>query len=430
MKRFIILLSFTLLVGYLLSETLVYPTNYYESYELTPTNYHDMPPRVDTRYSLGQYLLRAEELTEIMGNDITSIMVPTIRRSDDFVPFEVNIEVYILEKSLDTDIIENDTFFHVTPEDIYMNRDYFYETMEDYESGIEFLLDRPFYFSGNNNFAVCMVTKFIGISSELQEVNRFLTGTVYYVLENDPDTRASYIFNRDTPFDPETYSGILLEHNYLPELIFTYSEATLPVEMSSFSSCVLNNDSVKISWHTASESNVLGYCIFSGYDFGFSRATRIPGFIYANHSSQGNDYEFIDTENQNRDDRFYWIESNELSGETEHYGPMVVEFSSDSNDVIVYEIEDGIRGIYPNPFNSETTIEMFSNKAYSGSVKIYNYRGQLVRDFKRVEFNYKSRTSLLWDGRNNSGQEVSSGNYFAVMYSNSITDTEKIILMK
>ena len=73
---------------------------------------------------------------------------------------------------------------------------------------------------------------------------------------------------------------------------------------------------------------------------------------------------------------------------------------------------------YPNPFNSSTTIP-FSLKAQGsmlkGSIpttlKIYNIQGQLVRtlvDEEKLAGDYR----IIWDGKDNSGKEVSSGIYF------------------
>lgn len=75
---------------------------------------------------------------------------------------------------------------------------------------------------------------------------------------------------------------------------------------------------------------------------------------------------------------------------------------------------------YPNPFNPSTTIryhlsalssERTAVRPHRTTLQIYNITGQLVRalvDEKQPAGDYR----ILWDGRDNSGNEVSSGVYF------------------
>ncbi len=87
---------------------------------------------------------------------------------------------------------------------------------------------------------------------------------------------------------------------------------------------------------------------------------------------------------------------------------------------------------YPNPFNPDTRIQF---KLRSGrlplhtTLRIYNVRGQLVRtllDEERTGGDY----SVLWDGRDKSGDEVSSGIYFCRLSAGSSSQVKKMVLLK
>ena len=65
---------------------------------------------------------------------------------------------------------------------------------------------------------------------------------------------------------------------------------------------------------------------------------------------------------------------------------------------------------YPNPFNATTTIHYDLKENGKVSLKIYNMLGQEVRTLVNKR-QLAGQRSITWDGRNNSGQTVSSGIY-------------------
>jgi len=74
---------------------------------------------------------------------------------------------------------------------------------------------------------------------------------------------------------------------------------------------------------------------------------------------------------------------------------------------------------WPNPFaaTSEAGVHIrYIGAGYNASVKIYTLTGELVRSAKEGEFTVtpapKSGKEFVWDLRNNSRQDVSSGVYF------------------
>lgn len=85
---------------------------------------------------------------------------------------------------------------------------------------------------------------------------------------------------------------------------------------------------------------------------------------------------------------------------------------------------------YPNPFNPETTIAYSLAEATDVQVEIFNLKGQLVRTYNPG--NQKAGNhSLVFDGRDKTGQSVGSGVYFYRLKAGDSTRLQrKMILMK
>jgi len=67
---------------------------------------------------------------------------------------------------------------------------------------------------------------------------------------------------------------------------------------------------------------------------------------------------------------------------------------------------------FPNPFSSSTTISFFNtNPSKNAQIKIYNVKGQLVRNLPIVTSPSRS-IEIIWDGKDENGNEVKSGVYF------------------
>ena len=87
---------------------------------------------------------------------------------------------------------------------------------------------------------------------------------------------------------------------------------------------------------------------------------------------------------------------------------------------------------YPNPFRNLTTISY--NKTTSSlelaQIRIYNIKGQLVREFKIQNSKFKI-DEVVWDGTDKYGNKVSSGlYYYQVKVGDEIIGTNKCLLMR
>ncbi|MEA1973063.1 MAG: FlgD immunoglobulin-like domain containing protein, partial [Candidatus Cloacimonadota bacterium] len=87
--------------------------------------------------------------------------------------------------------------------------------------------------------------------------------------------------------------------------------------------------------------------------------------------------------------------------------------------------------IFPNPFNPSTTISynLDVDNTNNTKINIYNVIGQLV---KHISVNKLSagQHSVIWNGKDNSGNSVASGVYYFQVETDNIVDTTKGILLK
>jgi hypothetical protein len=84
---------------------------------------------------------------------------------------------------------------------------------------------------------------------------------------------------------------------------------------------------------------------------------------------------------------------------------------------------------YPNPFNPSTTICYSLGKEAQVSLDIYNVKGQKVRSLYHGKQD-KGTHTIVWDGKDASGRETSSGFYFYRLNADGKQVTRKILMLK
>lgn len=89
---------------------------------------------------------------------------------------------------------------------------------------------------------------------------------------------------------------------------------------------------------------------------------------------------------------------------------------------------------YPNPFNPETWIPYQLAETADVSMKIYDVGGRLVRTisvgFKPVGYYLTRERAAYWNGRNETGEPVSSGIYFLRFVAGEFTATQRVVIVK
>lgn len=88
-----------------------------------------------------------------------------------------------------------------------------------------------------------------------------------------------------------------------------------------------------------------------------------------------------------------------------------------------------ITAIRPNPFNPSTVIEFTLSSPGLTEVSIYNVIGQNVRTLVSERMRAGSH-SLVWNGKNDSGHDLSSGVYIAKLRSGQFSATRKMVLQR
>jgi hypothetical protein len=84
---------------------------------------------------------------------------------------------------------------------------------------------------------------------------------------------------------------------------------------------------------------------------------------------------------------------------------------------------------YPNPFNPETNISFSLPEESEVNLKIYNLRGQLIK----VLVNSRLKPGLhvfTWDGKDESGRDLSSGIYFYRLIAGEYSGAKKMVRIK
>ena len=110
---------------------------------------------------------------------------------------------------------------------------------------------------------------------------------------------------------------------------------------------------------------------------------------------------------------------------------IAIEAESNSN----YELnvglptETSLEKNYPNPFNPSTSIPFQLKEAGFVSLKVYDMSGSLV---KTLAADYRDAGSyeVIWNGLNNDGQKVASGQYLLQMSAPNYNNTQQMTFLK
>lgn len=95
----------------------------------------------------------------------------------------------------------------------------------------------------------------------------------------------------------------------------------------------------------------------------------------------------------------------------------------------VSPVQTALNGNYPNPFNPETNISFGIKEAVHVSLEIYNLKGQLVKNLVN-DVKPAGNHVIVWNGKDNNGNSVSSGLYYYKMTAGKYSSTKKMIMMK
>ena len=84
---------------------------------------------------------------------------------------------------------------------------------------------------------------------------------------------------------------------------------------------------------------------------------------------------------------------------------------------------------YPNPFNPTTIIEFSIDYTAQTKLEIFNIQGQIIRTLLDEQLEPCTKT-IIWDGKDNKGQETASGVYFYRVSAGSNQHAKKMIMVR
>jgi len=253
-------------------------------------------------------------------------------------------------------------------------------------------------------------------------LNRELEGYKLYRLEHDnitdPDEWEVVAENlQDTTYTDSTWW-------YLEEGSWHYAvrcQHTNGVEsIATFSNALDKDDPPTFEadfYITDTSGNPLRYCITSLTGFyhtynsnsdaqGLADYTVNPG-VYDLHISR-NGYDDYDLED------VLITEDLEMD--------IMLASSDESDDEII--AQTSLLGIYPNPFNPETTLSFNLQKAVHTTIEVYNLKGQKIESIVDQELPAGSH-SVTWDAA-----QQPSGIYFVKFQADNVTQLSKAVLLK
>lgn len=203
-------------------------------------------------------------------------------------------------------------------------------------------------------------------------------------------------------------------------------EGNVPVELSSFSATATADNLVRLAWATQSETAMLGYRVYRSIDQDQSTALQLTDtLIPATNTSSSHSYGYTDAEVSIGSTYYYWLEGVEFNS-SEFFGPVSVTL--DANVPPAWPELTALQSAYPNPFkaSANTNIRVSLKESESGTLTIYDIRGQIVRTFALNQ----GPNTVSWNGRDAQGRLCGSGIYFYRLNTPSLSQTRKVVIIK
>ncbi len=205
-------------------------------------------------------------------------------------------------------------------------------------------------------------------------------------------------------------------------------DPTLPVELTSFTAIVTQDQVVEISWVVESETDLAGYNVFRNDEIELGGAIQVnDGQIIASNSTTQTTYTFTDLDTEYGTTYHYWLESVELDGQNQFYGPVSVTVTEpgeeDPGDTPDAVYSTTLAGAFPNPFNPVTTISYSLEQDGVAHFTMYDLKGRIVGQMTKT--GKQGENTLSWDAQN-----LPSGIYFIRMNAAGVEETRKVMLLK
>ncbi|OQX95701.1 hypothetical protein B6I21_04060 [candidate division KSB1 bacterium 4572_119] len=122
------------------------------------------------------------------------------------------------------------------------------------------------------------------------------------------------------------------------------------------------------------------------------------------------------------------LTSNTVTANISQLGVFALFYDKNDTDPVA-PVTYSLSQNYPNPFNANTNISFYLPKETEASLKVFNIKGELIKTLKTGKL-HQGYHDVLWDGKNDLLQSVSSGVYFFRLSNYEFSATQKMILIK
>lgn len=212
-------------------------------------------------------------------------------------------------------------------------------------------------------------------------------------------------------------------------VVIINDNSTLPVVFSSFIATIMAQGKVRLDWVTQSETGMIGFHVLRSNLGDTTNAIVISPLIEATNTSTTASYSFLDDTITDDGTYYYWLQSADFDGVTSEYGPLTVLVELGDNPNVVIPVVTQLLNPYPNPFNPELSIRYGLAQAANVTISVYNAKGQFVRTLVSKQQPANTYT-LVWDGKDSMGNQVSSGTYIIRMNAGSYSGITKAVMIK
>ena len=208
-------------------------------------------------------------------------------------------------------------------------------------------------------------------------------------------------------------------------------DTSLPVELTLFTAQV-QEQAIVLQWSTASEVNNLGFILERSDDGQVTWKALASYKTDSTLKGQGNkssrtDYRFVDLNVNSGNKYSYRLSSVNWAGESTICRVLSIKFTNEQRQKIPLRTE--LLKAYPNPFNPKTCIRYRLAKETDVKIAVLDIMGQTV---KALFSGHQAAGSyrLFWDGTNNRGAKVATGNYLIRMQTGDVIQIQKVMLVK
>ena len=230
--------------------------------------------------------------------------------------------------------------------------------------------------------------------------------------------------------DAISFNSVALQDGYYA--MGVTGDASLPVELSFFTTTSIRKDEITLIWATESEVENLGFILERRTGTGDRSTdwTEIANYItHPELQGQGSvtcrtDYCFTDNTVSNGNTYDYRLTDVSYNGVKEYHSMTLL-------GIKVVDLPAGfsIYDNHPNPFNPTTTISYDLPEQSLIKLKVFDIRGQEVTTLQN-DLEPPGNYEVHWNGLDQSGNQVSTGVYFCRLSAGSYSKTIKMVYLR